>query len=190
MNYKERMIQRLDRRVETLKHRIERVKRRYINNLDYENTDAGEADRIWLDQFAKGNGLDICCGDFVIGDAWGVDGHETMIGTDYWSEGDELAFQEPGKLDFVVTNYLDGFANPLKALNEWYRCLKPGGTLAIVVRDADQYDGNYGPLENHKRGAVFTQKTLGFYLYRAGFGGLEISTTADKSLRAKAIKRE
>ncbi|MHA2066702.1 MAG: hypothetical protein ACXABY_20210 [Candidatus Thorarchaeota archaeon] len=180
---------RLDRRVQTITDRAEKVKRRYVADCDRIGEAPGEDERLWLDQFAKGNGLDIACGDFLCGDANGVDGHERMVGCDWWCEGDELAFQEPGKLDFVVTNYLDGFANPLKALNEWWRCIRPGGIIAIITRDSDAYVGPTGPLENARRQMAYNVNTLKFFLGRAGFVNVTV-VADDKRLWATGYKQQ
>lgn len=194
-DYRDYMRWRLDRRVETIKHRVESVKKNYIDKLRPEDIHGkgGEDDRLWLDQFCKGKGLDIACGDFLCGEdqASGVDGHERQIGTDHFNEGDELTFSEPGKIDFIVTNYLDAFPNPLKVLNEWYRALKfSGGCLAIVCRDAEQAtDKPKGPLENGKRQSLYTVVTLAQYMYRAGFTEVKVAKTTWGSLRAVGYKR-
>ena len=194
-DYRDYMRYLLDKRVEVIKSRVESVKKNYIDKLGPNDPIArsGEEDRQWLVQFAKGKGLDIACGDFTIGDAEGVDGAEKQIGCVHFSEGDELAFAEPGKYDFVVTNYLDAFSNPLKALNDWYRALKfGGGVLAIVCRDAEAPTTNkrpeLGPLSNAKRQALYTKITLSQYMYRAGFTGVVVARTKHGSLRANAIK--
>lgn len=194
-NYKEYMNWRLDRRLETIKSRIESVKKNYVDKLDPNDAIAksAEDDRLWLDQFCKGKGLDIACGDFLCGEdqADGVDGHERQIGTDHFNEGDELTFSEPGKLDFIVTNYLDAFPSPLKALNEWYRALKFNcGVIAIVCRDADAASLKpLGPLSNGKRQSLYTEKTLSQYLHRAGFVCVRVSRTKHGTLRANAQKK-
>lgn len=188
-DYKDYMRWRLDRRVATIASRVEGVKKNYIDKLPV-NDDGAEADRLWLDQFAKGKGVDIACGDFLIGDAFGVDGHERQIGTDHFNEGDELTFSEPGKIDFIVTNYLDAFPNPLKALNEWYRALKfGGGVLAMTCRDAESYKNATGALSNAKRQSVYTALTLSQYLHRAGFVDVKVEKTKHGTLRAVAYKR-
>ena len=197
--YQDYMNWRLDRRLATLKERIENVKKRYVAKLHDGDAlaKASEEDRLWLDQFCKGKGLDIACGDFLCGDdvqASGVDGAERQIGTDHYNEGDELTFAEPGKIDFIVTNYLDAFPNPLKALNEWYRALKfGGGVLAIVCRDADYPEKDkhleLGPLSNPRRQSVYTQITLAQYLKRAGFVDVKVVKGPMGSLRALAYKK-
>lgn len=199
-NYKDYLIWRLDRRVESIKSRVEAVKANYIRKLSPNDplSRGGEEDRQWLDQFCKGKGYDIACGDFLCGDleqAEGVDGHERQIGTDHFSEGDELTFSEPGKVDFIVTNYLEGFPNPLKALNEWYRALKfGGGVLALVCRDAEYPENNkhleLGPLSNPKRQVVYTDITLSQYMKRAGFKEVKVIKTSHGGLRAVGYKRD
>lgn len=198
-DYRDYMKWRLDRRVESIKSRVEGVKKSFIDKLNPNDPIAksAEDDRRWLDQFCKGKGLDIACGDFLCGDieqAMGVDGHERQIGTDHFNEGDELTFSEPGKIDFIVTNYLDAFPNPLKVLNEWYRALKfGGGVLAIVCRDAEFPSTNkqpqLGPLSNGKRQSVFTVITLAQYMYRAGFVEVKVTKTGVGSLRAVGYKK-
>jgi SAM-dependent methyltransferase len=183
---------RLDRRVEAIRAKAERVYNDYVlRKIDKDNS-PDEEDRLWLDQFANGNGYDICCGDFLIGgedQAVGIDGHAHMVGTDRLSEGDELAFQESGRLDFVVTNYLEGLPYPLKALNEWWRCLKPEGVLALVCRNANKYSAKYpkGALDNGSRQNTFTTVTLSHYLHRAGFKDVKVEEVGP-TLRAYAVK--
>lgn len=183
--YKEYMYWRLDRRVQTLQSLVNKVKR-YVDSMDDFPSD--EEDRLWLEDLAIGNGLDVCCGDFLIGDAQGVNGGVKSVGIDYFCQGDQLAFQKSEQLDFVVTNYLDAFPGPLVPLNEWWRCLRPGGVLGIVCRNADVYTEATGPLENHRRVSLYNKKILSQYLYRTQFKKVEVVETLHKSLRAKAIK--
>lgn len=50
------------------------------------------------------------------------------------SDGTDLSKLEDGTYDFVISsNCLEHIANPLKALNEWLRVLKPDGHILIVV---------------------------------------------------------
>ena len=194
-DYHEYMKYRLDRRVEAIKHKAERVYKGYVRNKTDKDNNPDEEDRLWLDQFANGNGYDICCGDFLIGgedQAAGVDGDARWVGVDKLCEGDELAFQEPGRVDYIVTNYLEGMPYPLKALNEWWRCLKPEGVLALVCRNANKYSAKYpkGALDNGSRQSTFTAVTLSQYLHRAGFKDVKVEETAGVTLRAYAVKEE
>ena len=193
--YQDYMKWRLDRRVQSMRDRADACIRRFVDRLSDEDAEKTESDRLWLDQFAVGTGLDIACGDFLIGEddqAVGVDGDRRYIGADFHCEGDELTFQTSESLDYVVTNYLEGMPNPLNALNEWWRVLRPGGILAIICRDANRYPPKYlkGALSNGSRQNTYTSVTLGHYLYRAGFteykyeevgGGIRASVVKEKS---------
>ena len=152
-----------------------------------------EEDREWLEGFAVGNGLDICCGDYAIGDSLGVDELRTRLAADYPGRGDALAFQGSDELDFIVTNYLEAMPAPLLAFNEWYRCLKDGGVLALVCMDANAYANNVknplGVLSNRRRYNTYTKITLSQYLYRAGFTEIKIEEIGKTRLRASAVKK-
>jgi SAM-dependent methyltransferase len=44
---------------------------------------------------------------------------------------------EPGSLDFIFSSHvLEHLVNPLQVLQNWWRCLAPGGVIAAVVPDA------------------------------------------------------
>lgn len=149
----------------------------------------GEYDRLWLDKFTiKGQGLDICCGDFLIYGSEGVDIDPKKLGASYsFVEGDELTNHDSNCLDFIVTNSFDVFPNILKVLNEWNRVLVPGGILAFCCRNADFYGGTHGPLENRHRVNCFTKKTIGFYLSRANYKNIKVEE-AEGTLRVSAEK--
>ncbi|MDP9128260.1 MAG: class I SAM-dependent methyltransferase, partial [Pseudomonadota bacterium] len=52
--------------------------------------------------------------------------------------GDQLPFAD-GQWDFVLTSHvLEHFLDPIKALNEWYRVIKPGGYLFLIVPHKDR----------------------------------------------------
>lgn len=129
-------------------------------------------DHEWMAQFtAKGCGLDMLCGDFLVNNAVGVDGM-TRLGSasGHVSDATHLPNIADASQDFIVTNYFDGIIQPDKALREWRRLLKTGGILAIAVCDADRYlDNEMGPLQNNRRHHVYTVRTLPMYLTRYGF---------------------
>lgn len=138
----------------------------------------------WMAQFTReGNGLNICCGDFPVGGAYGVDA-TFVLGT---FEG--LAFDDAANMshldndtcDYIVSNYLDGLPAPIKALREWHRVLKPKGTLAIICRNSDDkiyQNTELGPLKNKHRLVCFTPKTIGFYLTKTKFTDIKIELGA------------
>ena len=186
--YRESMVQRLDYRVKAITDKAERIKQNYLNSKKF-NDQESEANRIWLDGFANGTGFDIACGDFSIANeesnTLGVDGAHSMLGTDFCTGGDELSFQKDNTLDYVVTNYLDGMGNPLKAFVEWKRVVKPGGVVAAVCRDNDAYTGDLGALANARRQSCYTETTLKNYMNRAGLTNVKVEKhPKTQSLRA------
>lgn len=57
-------------------------------------------------------------------------------GYQFICEGSNLADVAAGAYDFVLSSHnLEHFANPLKAVKEWDRVLKPGGALLIILPD-------------------------------------------------------
>lgn len=168
MNIKQWALDKLTKRLESINKQGERVKI-FIQSNQF----SGSADRIWLDQFVRGNGLDICCGNFQNPDAAGVDPDLGIIPADYFMiSGDELTQVPNESLDFIITNYFECFPNPLKALHDWHRALKPGATLAMVIRDADAYSDTkdpHGALTNIRRVNTFNISTICHYVRRAGF---------------------
>lgn len=183
---KEIALDKLNKRLEFTLARFEAAKR-LINSKHY----TGEADREWLRSFAIGKGLDIACGDFPTPGAETVDiNFVDVVPVDYFLvSADELTYLGNEEYDYIVTNYFECFPNPLKALHDWRRCLKAGGRLAIVCRDADTYVDSDGALSNKRRLSTFNISTLKHYVTRAGFTVLNIEkNSTDKTLRIVAGK--
>lgn len=169
-----------------------RRSRKYAQDSDETYKDTHD----WLAQWAKGTGLDICCGNFPVISGDG----DTVIGVDgsfiagtvregLRCPGDELISVDNETCDFVVTNHLEAFNQPLKALHEWWRVLKPNGRLAILSLDSDHddYNKHAGPLSNVRRHNCFSSTTLRRYLERAGFKDVVIEKNGH-FLRARAVK--
>jgi SAM-dependent methyltransferase len=59
-------------------------------------------------------------------------------GKQFVAEATDVGFIPDGTYDFVLSSHmLEHSANPLKAMREWLRVLKPGGTLFIVLPHRD-----------------------------------------------------
>lgn len=175
----DRMRERLEKRMAQLSRRAAKVRERILQGKI-----AGEEGRLWLDTFAKGEGLDICCGDMVVGDM-GLDGSPRLLGSDHLLDASTLTTIDSCSLDYIVTNYMDAMANPLQTLREWHRVLKPTGRLAIICANAHKYGNPKGPLANAHRQSLFTPRTLEMYLERAQFQVLLLREEG-KELRASA----
>lgn len=184
---------RLDTRIASMQ-----AKARWYLATHKRRRDQGDTIKIdnleWLDSFAKGRGVNVCCGDLLIAgedEAIGVDLGPNMVATEFVCDGDRLHHFDSESCDFVVTNYLEGLPSPLAAFQEWWRVLKRGGVLAIICINAEKYTAKNpkGPMSNIRRLNSFTKTTLSHYMNRAQFVDIEIEEVGDR-LRAVGYKRD
>lgn len=180
---RQRMYARLDKRQEFLLGVFATV-RRDIAAGRYDNTDAC---RQWLEQFCEGFGVQICAGEFQLGDSLGINTDPKALATDHWAFADKFAADLP-PLDYIVTNYLECFPDPLRVLQQWVGRMREGGVIAVVARNADLYEDVRGPLKNVRRASCFTMNTLSFYLERAGYT-VFLRETWEKEIRIAARRR-
>lgn len=69
---------------------------------------------------------------------WEVEQCGRILPVDIVAPGDEIPVPD-GSQDFVVSSHvLEHFTNPVKALLEWYRVVRPGGTIFMIVPHRDR----------------------------------------------------
>ena len=172
----------------TPEQRLEAIKRRLDKRRDYFNAkmdrvirqemlkaSPGEDLRAWMDSFAKGSGLDICCGNYLTDGSIGIDSAYDVLGNHFNFRGDNLAGFSADSFDYVVCNYADCFDSPLRFLNEWKRVLKPGGQTAFIVSNADCYGALDLPL-NGKRQFLYTPHTMELFMYKLQWKSFKVQT--------------
>ena len=100
-------------------------------------------ERLWvLDQIGDPEGkviLDLGCGRHkTLPQAIGVDIEPV---TDCNWPMDDLPFAEAGRVDAIISRHsLEHVLDPINALREWRRVLKPAGRIVIVLPDYGQVD--------------------------------------------------
>lgn len=98
----------------------------------------------WFDKYLVGSGIDIGCGPDVLASP-----HDnfTCRGWD-WESGDAQYMKgvDDNVYDFVYSSHcLEHMVDPSVALQNWWRILKPGRHLVIVVPDEDLYEQGVWP---------------------------------------------
>lgn len=69
------------------------------------------------------------------------------MGHQYIKEGADLAPIPDSSYDFILSSHsLEHIANPLKALKEWVRVLKPGGAMLVILPDKNNTFDHKRPL--------------------------------------------
>jgi tetratricopeptide (TPR) repeat protein len=119
----------------------------------------------------RGKGIDVGCGPCkthpdsigidltpsgTVATEGGVKG--TRSSADLCASGDDLPMFKDGELDYVISRHnLEHYQDPIKALEEWKRILKPGGILGAVLPDDTKMDSIHMD-ETHKH--VFTRDSF------------------------------
>jgi len=153
----------------------------------------------WLESFCKGKGFNMGCGELSIADSIGVDRILSL------ASYNGIAFQDMNKMynypdgcaDYIVSNYIEAIECPVVTFTDWYRLLKPGGTIALVCTNgAHEFykKRRSGPLARGRRGSIkkfscYTPLTMRYYLEFVKFGNVEIEEHGTV-LRSKGVKRD
>ncbi len=115
---------------------------------------AADPERLAVLPYCVGHGLDVGCGcakttpgaigvDLVPGGEMGRFGSQILrpSAADVCASGDAMPMFADGSMDFVVARHnLEHYVDVVKTLQEWWRVLKPGGTLVLVLPDDEALD--------------------------------------------------
>ncbi|WP_162946519.1 methyltransferase domain-containing protein [Chitinophaga barathri] len=83
-------------------------------------------------------------------------------GYQFINEGNDLSRIEPHQYDFILSSHnLEHFANPLKAVKEWHRVLKPGGAMLVILPDKRYTFDHLRPTTTMKHLKEDFQKDIG-----------------------------
>lgn len=99
----------------------------------------------------QGKGIDIGCGpDPIAPDVYGFDKEA--------GDANEITKYVREEFDFVFSSHcLEHMKNPRKAIQEWWRLVRPGGHLFFIVPDEDLYEQGVFPSRfNSDHKATFT----------------------------------
>lgn len=110
-----------------------------------------------FEKFFKGKGIDIGCGGHPI-EVEGVIKHDRIFNNDAL----DLTAYENETFDFVYSSHcLEHLSKPRVALKEWWRVVKVGGYLIIVVPEYSLYEKRQRPSRfNTDHKTVFTLGSL------------------------------
>ena len=105
-------------------------------------TEASKTRGTWNDDvlsLMKGNGIDIGCGNDPIFP--GVDCFDQVDG-----DANDISRYVKKQYDFVFSSHcLEHTRDPYHALQEWFRLVRPGGHLIVLVPDEDLYEQGVFP---------------------------------------------
>jgi SAM-dependent methyltransferase len=106
----------------------------------------------FFEKYCRGRGIDIGCGDdWLFPDIDAIDKNPNIPNAIHMDAQYETACLKE-TYDFVYSSHcLEHMIDPEVALKNWYRILKPGGYLIIVVPHRDYYEKKDQLPSNHNR---------------------------------------
>lgn len=121
--------------------------------------EASKTKQIWGEfekNLLKGEGIDIGCGpDPIMPNAIPFDMED--------GDANEISKYIDKQFDFVFSSHsLEHMHDPIEAIQEWWKLVKPGGHLIFVVPDEDLYEQGYFPSlfnEDHKSTFTISKNT-------------------------------
>lgn len=119
-------------------------------------------DSRFLEEYFVGEGLDVGCGyDLLSKEAFTriskVEGYDFVLGH---KDAQTLPEIPDDKFDFISSSHcLEHMRDPLEALTNWLRVIKPGGYIVITVPDWVMYEHRQWPSRyNHDHKWAWTMK--------------------------------
>jgi SAM-dependent methyltransferase len=144
---------------------------------------AQDPERLAVLPYCAGRGLDVGCGcakttpeaigvDLIPGGELGRFGSQILrpSAADVCASGDDMPMFADASVDYVVARHnLEHYVDVVKTLREWWRVLKPGAALVVVLPDDEALDTiTLDPTHKH----AFTRESFRHLL--EAIGGWEI----------------
>jgi SAM-dependent methyltransferase len=185
----------LKRRIITRVARTNQLAERLIVKIEEGSVDGSfefERERLWLENFAQeGEGLNLCCGHFAIGNSYGLDINKT-IASDFIMPVDLIDRFGPNRFDFIISNHFESVNSPMSVFYAIHRVLKFKGLLALVFLNADAEANSSDTddvMNSPKKVSFFSRSIMRRYLIKAGFIDIEITEAeSPRFLRVTARK--
>lgn len=100
----------------------------------------------FFEKFIKGRGIDLgCSDDKLTEDTIGFDRRPVVCPDVCGDAGKPMDFYEDGNFDYVYSSHLlENFADPVPVILEWWRLVKWGGYLILLLPHRDVYEQKRG----------------------------------------------
>ncbi len=90
--------------------------------------------------------IDYCGNDDTIFKQAEIELCGSAMKVDIVSEGDDLPFKD-NTLDFIISSHVvEHYFDPIKAMKEWYRVIKPGGYIFTIAPHVDRVPDEHRPV--------------------------------------------